>query len=116
MNDILSISLAVAGFIFLVRYTSGPGDIFLDFRIRIGIYDLVNADGESYEVVEEKFFAKLFSCHWCLSTWLVPIAMLARFGCCEGTYGTANAIFTWLACIFVTCLLLEVVLLVRRLQ
>lgn len=115
MNDILSISLAVAGFIFLVRYTYGPGDVFLEFRIWLGIYELQDQNGSYYEKVEEKFFAKLFACHWCLSTWLVLIAMLLRFGCCSGTYGVVNALFTWMACVFVTSLLLELVLLIRRL-
>ena len=112
LSNILEISLAVAGLVFLIRYTDGPKDIFLDFRIWIGIYELQQEDGSFTEVIEEKFFAKLFACHWCLTTWIVPIALL-RF---IGIYDIVTTIFMWLSCIFVTGFLLESVLLIRRIN
>ena len=105
MDDIVINSLAIAGIVYLFRYTDGPWDVFLNFRIQVGVYELQNEDGTYKEFVEEKFLAKLFACHWCLTTW---VALFSTF--------KLDILFfiSWLSTIYLTGLLLEIVLFLRR--
>lgn len=100
------LTLSIAGLIFLVRYTDGPWDIFFNFRIWIGIYNLIGNDGKMYESTEDKFFAKLISCPWCFATWVVfPLSII---------FHGWDFYLYWLSSVFVIGFLIELVLLIKK--
>ena len=80
LSDALVIGAATFAVTYLLRYTTGPFDIFSKFRNAVGIHTVVHEKGTpgAYEVEEvaDKFFAKLVSCWWCLSTWVALLLVI----------------------------------------
>lgn len=81
---VLLYSMSLFGVTWMLRYTNGPGHIFQKIRKIAGIqyFELITGDADSGGVVEEipdKFFAELFGCFWCLSTWLSLMLIVLLF-------------------------------------
>lgn len=75
---IILLPVAVFGLTYILRYTNGPFDVFLEWRKFMGlVYIAVTNDSgrisEYLESVPDKFAAKLVNCFWCLSTWVAMI-------------------------------------------
>lgn len=78
-------ALAVFTITFFLKDMDGPFDIFLMIRVwlkAVNKYDF--EDGHIlYQWSDDGFFGGLFSCHWCLSTWislLVTLVTCIAFG------------------------------------
>lgn len=97
---LLRVGFATFSVVYIVRYTYGPFDVFKKFRNFVGIVwmDVYDNDGQNvgtYEEVGNSFIAKLFSCFWCLSTWVSFVLLLIAFRdldfiswfCCVGISG-----------------------------
>lgn len=104
--DLMMQSLTVAGLIFIVRYTDGPWDMFYNLRIKIGVYSIIDEQGNDKDFVDDTFLAKLVACHWCLATWVTLFGCIAAY--------REYFILYWFALVFMVGLLLEIVLLIRK--
>ncbi len=72
MIEFVVVALAVWRLSSMLVNEAGPWDIFVRLRAFIGVkYD------EYSQPYGTKFFAKLFSCVWCLSTWIGAFAAVA---------------------------------------
>jgi len=83
LNDLIAailIGLATFAITYLVQCTDGPFNIFNKFRLIAGIrtetYNKGTPGEYAIEVVDDKFFAKLVSCWWCMSTWVALVLTL----------------------------------------
>jgi len=58
---------------------AGPWDLFDHIRLWLKVYtkEFNDQTGEWYNLDGTGFFAKLFACIWCLSTWVSAIVCLA---------------------------------------
>lgn len=84
--DIVLIVFSSYGITYMIRYTYGPGDVFLKFRIWMGMRykPLLDETGmhpagwieEDWH--EDSWHAKLVQCFWCLNTW-VSLALVLLF-------------------------------------
>jgi len=74
--DLLKFSLATFGITYIIRYTDGPFDIIAVFRVWMGIKKVHTGIDEFFEDISDGFFAKLFSCFWCVSTWVSLLLIL----------------------------------------
>lgn len=98
---LLKLSFAVFGIVYLIRYTDGPINIFLRFRQLMGIWQYeVEKSDEIIEEIGEGFLAKLFSCFWCLITWVSLFLILIFYGI---------DILAWFACIGISGFIYEIV-------
>lgn len=55
---------------FFLKELDGPFDILAKLRIKLIVYQELVWD---IEVTKENFWAKLFECFWCLSSWVTVI-------------------------------------------
>ena len=83
MLDALCAALlgGIAGFAltYIIKFTSGPADIFMRWRRYIGIegvelvttsIDPLEQELQVVDLEPGSFTGKLFSCYWCLTTWI----------------------------------------------
>jgi hypothetical protein len=67
LEDLVVISLVVFTITVLIKDTEGPFDLFQKFK-----NILVGSEGH-----ERVFFVKLFSCPWCIGTWIsIAVSLL----------------------------------------
>jgi hypothetical protein len=93
IGDLVVISLVVFTLTVLLKDTEGPFDLFQKFK-----NILVGSEGH-----ERAFFIKLFSCPWCLGTWISAVVTLLYCITSKSTFPTFIAY--WLASIGITGLL-----------
>jgi len=78
MSDVLSgcviVGLCSFAITYMLKYTDGPFDAFAKLRVLVGLELPVIEDGIVTAYLETEgygnFFAKLFACFWCLTTWI----------------------------------------------
>lgn len=85
MSDILLIGFCSFFITYVIRYTTGPFDIFIWFREKIGIVNLPIMRGNDItgykESIEtpDKFVTKLVACFWCFTTWITFVVSILYF-------------------------------------
>lgn len=96
------IELAAATFAitYMIRFTDGPGDIFLRFRKLVG-FTYIDRGDEIVEVVDDKFLPKLVECFWCFGTWIALCVVLLNTFVpfivqWFAIIGIAGAVYMWL--------------------
>lgn len=62
------------GVTYILRYTDGPHDTFLQIRQFLGVVE--DVDGNETARTE---FGKMILCWWCLSTWAALVIALIAF-------------------------------------
>ena len=100
MVALLKFSLATFGITYLIRYTDGPFNIFIVFRLWMGIKKIYTGVDEFFEDIGHGFFAKLFSCFWCISTWVSLLLVLIFNGL---------DFVLWFACIGISGFMHEII-------
>lgn len=73
MLDLIILSFAAWRIAHILLYEEGPGNIFVNFRWRFGIYEEVDKDGFRKQVADPEkanFFTDLISCLYCASVWV----------------------------------------------
>lgn len=74
MSKLIILSLATMRLTYLIRYESGPFDMFIRFRELIGISNketlMANGIISSEQTVEDSFLPKMVHCTLCLSGWM----------------------------------------------
>lgn len=109
---IVYVGLSTFTIVFLLKYTDGPFDIFYRLRKLSGlVVPIIGNSGDVVDYVEDEdpdtFFALLFKCFWCLSTWVaffLAIAYILVTGMTMWIFP-----FLWLSSVGVSGILLELV-------
>ena len=60
----------------LLTFEDGPFDIFLNFREKLGIFDILDKDGNTITEVPLRFVPQMFGCIWCISIWVGAVFFL----------------------------------------
>jgi hypothetical protein len=81
LADVAVVGLSTFGLAYILRYTDGPFNLFVKFRGALGLrrVSVYDENGDIVDYVEEsddRFFAKLIGCFWCLSTWISLVLSL----------------------------------------
>lgn len=111
--ELVYIGLSTFAFVFLLKYTDGPFDIFLKLRVKAGLYLPVYLE-DTDEVIDyledidpERFWALWFKCFWCMSTWVSFVFSAAYILVIGVTIWLFP--FLWLSSLGVSGVLLELI-------
>lgn len=89
----------------LLLHTDGPLDIFLRFRVYVGL-DLPVMGVEPVTYVRDgnptSFVAKLLACYWCTTTWMCLVTAVGYI--LLGNAPWMKLVFIWLASIGISSL------------
>jgi hypothetical protein len=116
IETVVLLGLSSFAITYILKYTRGPFEIFERFRIFIGLeipvisYDVVgkvNFEDLKEDDNPDKFFAKLFGCHWCLTTW-VSLFLSVLYYLVLGN-DVATFLFVWFASIGISGIIFEVI-------
>lgn len=91
--SVILVGLASFGLTYMVRYSSGPFNIFYWILSLAGIarYPVLDGDGNIVNYIEEietpnRFITKLVSCFWCLTTWISGLLTILYIFAYPNTY------------------------------
>lgn len=81
VEAIAAVGLFTFGLCYLVKYTNGPWNVFVKFRVMLGTHRVPVLEGKEVIVdyIEESdgsFFGDWIDCWWCFSTWIAGIVAL----------------------------------------
>jgi hypothetical protein len=79
ISAIVVIGLVSFVITFFLKELDGPFNVIKRFRDMICVYtDIPIPDGKTFKILEEptNFWARLFDCFWCLTTWITAVVML----------------------------------------
>lgn len=100
----IKVALATFALTYMLRNLDGPWSIFLRLKYALGYeFEMVhiNNDEVMIEHVPDRFIPQLFSCHWCLGTWIALMMLICNV--------YIPVIVAWFAIVGIVGVLYEVV-------